>query len=571
MRLRSYIAVLCFAAVILLPGYTQVQEETGDGAMADRYVLWAQRAVSEGRWAEAEAALERAAAFGDVSSDLSYLLGLVRSRLDRPRGSVLEALRRAAAADRWRRYTPEAGGLLEAETLLRLRNYAGTLRLLDSLPESADAARFRLLALKGLGDAVRFRGAASAALERYPRDPRPARILFTYFHDRPAPAGTDRDLVVLALRRLPVLLEADPELAYLALPFIADLEEARRLLGAYRAVGRPNPASIPGALRLGMLDDIRALEELFFPPPSSPAPSGLRTLDRSLLQSVWGLLRSPEGRDRFRRNLLAYSGVINEDGDGDGYDEMVTRYQNGILDSYSLDADQDGLPELRIRFAGGSPEWTEAVMLPERSGESFAYPVSDEERDRMGLRWERYPFVLWAERRGVRYIPRPLEFSYAPLRFSDFFGILYPEPDAQPLLSRRALVSFSQFIERRGNFDGSVERVELDRGIPRRAVETFSGQVVSVTEFRLGRPITQSIDQDLDGRIETLRRFRPGPAMEELDDSLAYGEMLEFSESDWDGDGVFEYGEEHSGGMVRRSWDMDRDGIREYGETFEDR
>jgi hypothetical protein len=85
--------------------------------------------------------------------------------------------------------------------------------------------------------------------------------------------------------------------------------------------------------------------------------------------------------------------------------------------------------------------------------------------------------------------------------------------------------------------------------------------LVSETEYLLGQPLVQRIDMDLDGRLETLRRFRRGGFPP--DDT---GEILS-SESDWNGDGLYEYGEAYEGEKVIRSWDMDRDGVREYWET----
>ncbi|MDR0376120.1 MAG: hypothetical protein LBH85_10470, partial [Treponema sp.] len=49
-----------------------------DAALAQKYVEWAQRMVDEGRWSEARAGLERSLDFADVSSDIPYLLALVR-------------------------------------------------------------------------------------------------------------------------------------------------------------------------------------------------------------------------------------------------------------------------------------------------------------------------------------------------------------------------------------------------------------------------------------------------------------------------------------------------------------
>jgi hypothetical protein len=585
MSRRPVIPVLWLATVIFARGYTQ--ERTGDPAAAEKYVQWALGAAGEGRWREAEAALERAADYADVSSDLSYLLALARSHEGRPGGAVLEAARRALETDRWRRYTPEEGRLLEAETLIRLRSFPMALESLSRVPESAAAARLRLLALRGLPDMPAFRAAMARALEQYPREPALVRILletlrpgygtplYPALPPQGLPPGNEGELVALALRRLPFLLESDPELAYRAVPFVRDTAEARRLVESYRAAGGRKAASLPAALALGVIDEDQAMDELFYHPALvSPARPAEPVLDRALLGSLYTLLRSDGGKDRFIRNLLSFSGVITEDAQEDGYIEARTRYRDGMITGYSRDADQDGLPETELFFTGGVPDRAEFVVLPDASvygqPEAFRFPVKDEERSKAFLWWERYPAVLRTELAGLVYIPRPLELNYAPVRLAPLFGSgpLYPEGE-QAGLTRRALVSFSLAIERPG-YGGGLERVELDRGVPRRAVETLDGRTVSVTEFRLGRPYTQRIDLDLDGRMETVRRFRrdfesPVPA---ADHPWEYAGILEFSESDWDGDGVFEYGETYlPGNTVIRSWDMDRDGVREYVET----
>jgi tetratricopeptide (TPR) repeat protein len=549
---RPVLPVLWLVTAIVSRGFPQTgDDEAGDPAVAERYVQWAEQAIQGGHWAEAAAALERAADFADVSSDISYLLALARSRQGRPRGAVLEAARRALEADRWRRYDPEAARLLEAETLIALRAFPQALRSLAAVPESADAAVLRLRALLGLPDIPAFRGAMSLALERYPRDPRPVRVLFTYGAEK-LPRGNERDLVSLALRRLPLLLEAEPELAYLAVPFIRDTGKARRLVAAYRAGGlvssfrpaSPAAASLPVALGLGLIGEEEATAEFFSPPGGSPA------LDKALLRTLWGLLRTDAARDGFRRNLLGFSGVIVEDRDKDGYIEERTRYRDGMITAYSHDADQDGLPETEITFIAGLPFRGEVVVLPESSPGTFVYPVDDGDRLKARVSWERYPAVLEVELDGIRYIPRPLEFSFAPVRLGDLLGgeggLPCPEGDPHtPRLSQRSLVSFALLLERPGR-DGAVEQVELDRGVPRRAREYLDGRLVSVTDFLLGRPVLQTVDLDLDGRMETRRRFPPDVkafTQEDLRAPLDLVKIMESSESDWDGDGIFEYRE----------------------------
>jgi hypothetical protein len=136
----------------------------------------------------------------------------------------------------------------------------------------------------------------------------------------------------------------------------------------------------------------------------------------------------------------------------------------------------------------------------------------------------------------------------------------------QMRLTRRTLVSFALQIQRpSAEFKDAVEWIDMENGIPRRATEYLGGRPVAVTEFVLGQPGIQRLDLDLDSRMETVRHFRTGnPGLDGAD----YQRIIESIESDWDGDGVFETGEQFlPDGSIIYSWDTDGDGIREYFET----
>jgi hypothetical protein len=186
------------------------------------------------------------------------------------------------------------------------------------------------------------------------------------------------------------------------------------------------------------------------------------------------------------------------------------------------------------------------------------------DRPMIYLKWEPYPAVFRAELEGVEYFPRLGDFLFTPLQFRDFLGsglqggggLLYPEGEFSKRISRRTLVSFALTIKRPGRtIPGSIERIEMDQGVPRRSREYLQGALAADTEYRLGQPLLQYIDMDLDGRLETVRHFNAG--------------SLASSESDWDGDGIYEYEEIYTGDLVIRSWDMDKDGTKEYTETGE--
>ncbi|MDR2738436.1 MAG: hypothetical protein LBB68_01180 [Treponema sp.] len=556
---RRLLSAWLLAAALTAPAAQDWEDEkTGDTAVAERYVQWVRNAIEKDQWTLAEEALERAADYADVSSDLSYLLALVRTHGRRPRRTVLEALHSAFAFNRWNFYSGEEARLLEVETLIAIRSFGEALNLLQPAGESSRELCLRALAYRGLRDSRGFLQTIKASLDRYPRSPEPVRILFTYASDR-IPSAGERELIAICLHRLPILLEEDPELAFLAVPFIRDTEEARRLVSSYRANGGTNPATLPVALSLGIIGGDQAVAELFRE----------SFLDRGLLETIWGLLRSNEDRRNFARTLSAFEGFITEDIDRDGSFESRTGYEGGSLISYFYDADQDLLPELEVFFSNGLPARAEVA-----AGDFGT------NRSRVFLEWEQYPAVLQAELGEVKYIPRPEDFFFNPLEFRDLLGstLLYPERAFIPRLSQHTLVSFALTIERPGReIPGSVDRIEMKAGVPQRSREYLRDRLVSDTEYLLGQPVSQRIDMDLDGRLETVRRFNhrefppedPVGITYDITRGIAqsYAGNLASSESDWDGDGIYEYGESYTRDLVIRSWDMDNDGIREYIET----
>jgi hypothetical protein len=498
----------------------------GDPAVAERYAQWAKSIADQGLWREALAALERASDFAAASSDISYLLAFARFHEKKPLGSVLEALEMSLAVNRWNLYGPEAARLLKAECLITVRAYQEALRELSLVSKSPEEAVLTLRALLP-SQPVEFRRYMTDTLDRYPRESGPVRIFFGFLSNEHAagmnPGRDALELLELVIRRLPVLILRDAELAWMAAPFMRDSAEARRMLMAYRAVNKPVLASLPATLRLGILDEESAIEELF-------AGGGAETaLDMALLAEVWELLRSEEARALFRRNLSVYTGVITEDADRDGIPESFAEYNRGMLISYTYDADQDVLPDLTVSFEAGDPSQALVFLPPEPQGS----------RKVASIQWERYPAVLEAELEGVRYIPRPLSFFFSPFTFTELWGsgLLFPQRDhLSPPLTRRVLVSNSLRVERPSlEFSGGMEVVELNQGIPVRAREYVGDLMVSETEFLRGRPQLQRLDLDLDGRIDTVRRFSRSYRAAELEELWDYDRDFDYTESVQDG------------------------------------
>ena len=584
---------LCFScfASILLADDTSVQG-WGDGDAALQYARWAQQLVKEGRWSEALAGLERASDFANVSSDISFMLALARSNQGKSRTGIVEALDKAAEINRWVLYSKNDALLFKVEQLIAMRNYYSALVILGQTAESADSAMLKLRAFYGLvlnstsaSNLTQFRNLMFYVMEKFPGDPRPLRIFFEYARNRnpdsSMPAQSDLNLLNLALRKLPFLLEADPELAWIAAPFIRDIEDARRYTASYRAGGIPNirnrdffpsAGSISIALNLGLINDTEAADELFSGNRgfNSPLPPGIKAdgnpvLDKRIITEVYDLLRSEAGRELFTEKLLSFSGLIISDEDNDGYFDSRVFFNTGVIRKFEFDRNQENTFDIQISFsANGVPVTAE-------------YPVTGNVQA-AAVVWERYPSVRQAVLAQEKFIFPPGDFQFTPVSFvvlggsKSRSGLPYPVLTQWTELTRRSMVSFCANITRPSiEFNGAVEQVFFQQGFPWQAVEILNGNKLSVTEFEKGIPVIQYIDLDLDGRMETIRHFhRPGPAYPWPDSEYTfdYRRLVASSESDWTGEGKYKTGELYlPDGSVVYSWDIDGSGIINYSES----
>jgi hypothetical protein len=224
-------------------------------------------------------------------------------------------------------------------------------------------------------------------------------------------------------------------------------------------------------------------------------------LDIALLDNVWELLRSETAKSIWKNRLASYTGIITEDLDKDGFPETTVKYYRGVLEYSLYDVNQDGIHDLVIYYEAGF-SWRGIALLPPENSE----------RKQADILWERYPSILQIQLDGVKFIPRPLDHFYTPVRFVDLFssGTLFPRWDPlNPPLTRRVLVSESLRVERPSlEFPGGIEIVELNQGIPVRAREYVGNLMVSETDFLRGRPQQQRVDLDFDGKMDTVRFFK---------------------------------------------------------------
>jgi len=593
---------------------------TDDSAMALKYIEWIHKTIQEGNVLEARAALERAADFADVSSDISYELAVIQSNLKINRILIIDNLTRAIEVKRWKIYNENNALILKAEQFIAMRLYYQALDLLDCVggeaavgaQAAADVTMLRLLALKGLAMGIapafdpmlldnesvmvyptyqplmRFRSLVLTAMDSYPHDSRPLRIFLEYAKKRNSVSvdlpQADLHLMELVLRRLPFLQEADPELAWMAAPFVTDDETARRLVASYRAGGlhrnqnrdfMPNPATIPIALNLGLIDDNTAVEELFSgsrginnPFPLNKESDGNPYLEKEVLFNTYKLLRSEEGRKLFTQKLHAFSGIIASDEDRDGYTDSEVYFNSGVITRLEYDRDQNNVVDLQISFTmNGVPD----TAFTQTTGSGY----------RANVFWERFPSVKQVTLGNPlspveSFMFGPAGFNYLPVSFieiggsNDLTGLYFPVPSQKNMeLNRNTLMSFCSSITRPSpEIEKAQETIYMNSGVILQAIEKISDKQISVTEFERGFPVVQHIDLDLDGRMETIRYFRRPPQNYVWQDLLDYRRLVAFSESDWSGDGKHKTREVYQlDGSVVYSFDMDGSGEMNHSET----
>ena len=498
---------------------------TGETQVAERYAVWAKEMAEEGRWHEVLLAMERAADYREISSDLSYLLALARHRQGHANVLVIEALNVALEVNRWTLYDPEEARFLFVEMFLAIKAWPNALAELAAVSSGPREAELRLKALAAYSP-LEFRNFMAETLDRYPRETAPVRVFFDFITDLRArdimPLDEDLQLLELILRRLPALLLNDAELAWMAAPYIHNLDEARRMLLAYRAVNYAVPNSLPISLYLGVIDEDTAMEELF----------SSNILDIRLLGEVWDLLRHDNARAIFRQHLASFSGFILRDDNRDMIPESYSAYSNGILLYSSFNYMQDGIEELMVYFDAGVPEKCLVLLPYDASSEAAAG------REESEIIWERFPSVLEAHISGVKFTPRPFDFFYQPIVFEELWGsglfFINLNPSSPPL-TRTTIVSYSLLVERQSlEFAGGIEVIELNQSIPVRAREYVGELMVSETEFLRGRPQLQRVDLNMNGTMDTVRLFGSNYPEMELHELWDYPRNFDYSLSEWD-------------------------------------
>ena len=278
---------------------------------------------------------------------------------------------------------------------------------MDALGPSSSASavdpsflQIRARAYAGMGNVDAFVAELRDAFARFPDDPSFPRLFLSRAGKIPF-SEASRELGKTILSRLSRYSTVDPELPVLAAPLMADISSKRDAVLAYRAAGGSSPAATLRALEYGIVDEAAAAKELL----SGSGPAELRDLD-----SLLALAGSPAGRNAIVSALLAWSGKVESDSDGDGIAEASFSVDKGLVTDWALDSRQDGVEDERGAFADGLPS---SIILYRGGAE-------------IDVDYSAYPavasvvFVEKTQKRSFSFSPEA--FAFAPIAMRPFAG-----------------------------------------------------------------------------------------------------------------------------------------------------
>ena len=356
-----------------------------------------------------------------------------------------------------------------------------------------------------------------------------------------ADSGPHRPSTAIPLSERRIFAEKDEAALLLDLALTAaSARIAGVVAGHYVAAGGTHPAAYVLEAEAAAAEDAASIEEAVV--EAFVEADGGRNLH--LIERMAGALPA-ELRGRVL-DLLPATGTVGADYDLDGFYERVFSFEAGALTAVEEDPDQDGRPDVIVRFESGRDASSVEYTAEGLTVEFLDYPRLSALVYRQGLLEARYllhprryrePLVVSdsaADSPAVSAEEMPAALS---------FGGVRPAPD----YSRRMLSEMSY-----------------------RIVDSTPGGLVSILEHSGGIPVRRLEDDNGDGRIDRIAVFRngvPSTGVRDLDHDGVFESVVLFDDGvpaallvDENGDGVPEARERYTDGYLGE-WDINEDGI----------
>jgi hypothetical protein len=482
------------------------------------YERYAREAFELGEISRAKDLLGRSLEFYSDNSNSLYLLALVwRNELPEFSASLLK---QALDADAFSTDAPEVRGratILLAELYYQTRRYAEALDWLNNHPYLSNYGRKVLLAKIYIktGQVGRAYELLREELAENEDDEDLIQILLEI--DKPFRKEVLRD--ALSRRRV-----FSPDII-IKLVFSEEGAASRsELLALYKNLGGQN---------------IRA--EILRKSLESNTPLNLMDPDiihrQENLYLLSEVLSEDEQKD-FLADFRQYSGTVMMDRDGDGYSDGYSSYLKGLIQSVSIDRNQNGIAEWVIQFHGPT---VSAIYAGDGRDIVFHY--------------RRYPELRQIEivngKCSTVYLFERENFSFGPVLFQGDIPFTVPEIKGDVILPDAE--DFSSYVSKVQRISGDSTSIDIttDIGTIRDIYkqEGFSSRIHLIGDI----PQEGSIDLDNDGTYEVREIYESGEKVKIIYDA--------------NNNGITEYLILFQNGM-QAFWDYDEDGVFDYTEVL---
>ncbi|MDX9959521.1 MAG: hypothetical protein RBT68_13855, partial [Spirochaetia bacterium] len=346
-------AVVVFTMAVVFAGTGAFAQSSTSGrntALAATRVSGAISALSLGFTDEASELVEEALSFAPADPDANYLRAMIDLANGEPLATALASMETALAGAEYRFHDPVDAEILYAGLLVRVKRPEDAIRFLEGKPADPEVMYAGAMARRMLGDLDGERSLVAEALRRFPDDPRPVIRWLSRsepLEQNPLNAG----LLARLFELRPALAERDRRMNILLAPYAPSVELARFLVREYRAMGGSPGYSAIQAVRLGLIDEYRAMDELL----TGDEEAGPVVLEWADLVALSRLLSGKEALEGLLDLFRSFDGILVLDSNDDGSHEVMIKYESGLPASMSVDDNQDSLPEMLVDFMDGIP------------------------------------------------------------------------------------------------------------------------------------------------------------------------------------------------------------------------
>lgn len=504
--------------------YLQKNVETANQRTALRCLNLANNYLSEKNYNAALSQVSLGLEYAQNISDLWYVLAYSQLNLEKSKAEVLENLEKSLDLNNWVEYNKDSARIFYADILCDTLRFAEVFDVLDSKPMlySSDAEYIRAKAYYRLGDensVQKAREKIDVARRIYSDDTR-FPLLFFKFEN---PQSQNQNVIKISeffvneiLQNFDKFPDENAELEIYASLF-AKGEIQERLLKSFQARNLRHPLFAIIALQSSLISEKYAFDYFV---NFADDEINLKFINEFLV-----LLTEPDLISQARDYFIGYSGVIVQDTDGDGLNNLYVKYSRGRPETIFYDKNQDGkldwnlicdfgvpinanvysknfivtwknypsietlkFPQKRYSFVNKSLEWTPVNISSENDiskicSIDFFYPIISEKISEFNYASEEALENLTSENRMAEN---------------------QSSKESAENLTENLLISCASYFEIDSKTQNQISvRFILDNGNIQSAIYFKNQKIFAQAQFENNLPVARIVDFDDDGIYET--------------------------------------------------------------------